>query len=235
MPLVLQCKWGSRVQSNLVATWITHLRLAEHLINLGLSADADLFLVGSVAPDAGVPNADGSGFMPPKRITHWRTGDGVTDAEAYYRRYLDVPKQDKRARGFHIGYYLHLLADHAWGECIWQPKKRTPLYMKAMANMTNAMQEIKNDWYGLDFLYLKAQPDSIFYRRFRYLDNVPDYLDYFAAGMLTENIKKIQRFYRSPNFDLQRPYIYLSQPEIEAYIDLTMEQLKHVCHQKGWL
>jgi hypothetical protein len=214
---------GSIVQSNLVATWITHLRLAEHLIQRGLSADADLFLVGSVAPDAGVPNADGTGFAPPKRITHWRNGDGVTDAEAYYRRYLDAPKQNKQERGFHIGYYLHLLADRAWDECIWQPKKRTPLYLKAMVNMTSAMQEIKNDWYGLDFLYLKAQPDSIYYRRFRYLDNVPDYLDYFAAGMLTENIKKIQRFYRSPNFDLQRPY------------DLTLEQLTHVCQQKRWL
>ena len=232
---MLQCNQQFRHQSNLVATWITHLRLAEHLIQQGLRLDVDAFLVGSVAPDAGVPNAKGTGFTPSKRVTHWHSSSGDVDAEAYYQRYLSANDQKKVARSFHIGYYLHLLADRAWDECIWQPKKRTPLYLKAMMDMQLAMQEIKNDWYGLDFLYLKAQPESIFYQRFRYLDNVPDYLDYFSAGMLTENVKKIQRFYRSPTFDLKRPYLYLSQAEIDAYIDLTLEQLTHACREKRWM
>lgn len=218
-----------------MATWITHFRLAEALIADGLTLDVDMLLVGSIAPDSGRPNADKTGYEPPKRLTHWQAAGGDIDHEAYYHRYLARPPLDEGERAFHIGYYLHLLADAVWDRSIWQPKKQTPLYRKALASVETYMHEIKRDWYGLDFLYLKANPECSFYERFRFIDSVPDYLDYLPAGLLTETVRRIQAYYRMPTFDLNRPYIYLSQAEIDAYVEMAAVQLAAQSRAKAWL
>jgi hypothetical protein len=218
-----------------MATWITHLRLAEALLNLGLRAETDSFLVGSIAPDSGAPKPDMSGYEPPKRVTHWHDSAKSVDYEAYFRRYLAPVGLTDAARAFHIGYYLHLLADDVWTQTVWRPKKQTPLYVKALADKDGLVHEIKKDWYGLDFLYLQAHPESIFYTRFRYLATVPDYLDYLLPGMLTDAVQKIQAYYRVPTFELQRPYSYLSQAEIDAYVEMMVSKATDVCREKGWL
>ena len=225
---------GGGVERRRLATWIAHLRLAEHLIADGLQLDVEAFLVGSVAPDSGLPNADMTAYEPPKRITHWHGDDGEIDPEAYYARYLAQPSHDARAHAFHIGYYLHLVTDLEWTNTVWRPKKRTPLYHKALADLPTYLPEIKHDWYGLDFLYLKANPNCIFYKRFRFIDTVPDYLDYLPAGLLTETVRKIQSYYRRPEFDLDRPYHYLSAAEIDAFVDLAGMTLARLCRDKGW-
>lgn len=218
-----------------MATWITHLRLAESLLNDGLVLEVDPFLIGSIAPDSGAPTAALDGFEPPKRVTHWHDAKGDVDAEAYYRRYLVPAGMTEAARAFHIGYYLHLLADAVWARTIWRPKKQTPLYLKAMADKDVLIHEIKKDWYGLDFLYLQAHPECIFYRRFRYLSAAPDYLEYLPPGLLNDAVQRIQAYYRVPAFELQRPYSYLSMAEIDAYLDLMLDEAKRVCRAKGWL
>jgi hypothetical protein len=150
-------------------------------------------------------------------------------------RYLRQSAHNSSAHAFHVGYYLHLLADAVWTKTVWRPKKQTPLYQKALAEANIYMHEIKRDWYGLDFLYLQSHPDCLYYKRFRYIDIVPDYLDYLAPGLLTGTVKKIQAYYRLPQFDLQRPYVYLSQAEIDAYVELTLVRLRSACTSKGWL
>jgi hypothetical protein len=205
------------------------------LVKAGLAVDEDALLAGSVSPDAGVPNAARNGYEPPKRVTHWHNAEGEIDAEAYAARYLRTAPAGTTAHAFHIGYYLHLLADDLWTRTVWRPRKQTPLYQKALANADIYMHEIKSDWYGLDFLYLKAHHECVFYRRFRFIDLVPDYLDYLPPGLLTDTIKKIQAFYRLPQFDLQRPYVYLSQAEIEAYVEVASDKLTSVCRANGWL
>ena len=40
-----------------MATWITHLRVAELLLEEYPWLDADAFLLGSIAPDSGIPTS----------------------------------------------------------------------------------------------------------------------------------------------------------------------------------
>jgi hypothetical protein len=215
-----------------MATWITHLRLAENLLNDGLKIDVKPFLVGNISPDAGVPNAEQTHFEPPKKLTHWHNAQGDIDAEAFYRKHIDGRTLMEHHRAFLLGYYLHLLADDHWARMIWRPKKQTPLYQKALTNMETFMHEVKHDWYGLDFLFLKTRPDFLYYTEFLHIESVLDYLDYFPARALTENLFKIQSFYRLPKFDLTRPYLYLSQPEIDAYVELTTDRIATTLREK---
>jgi hypothetical protein len=48
-----------------MATWITHLRIAEALIEGCGSIEMQPFLIGSVAPDSGKLNSDNYTYTPP--------------------------------------------------------------------------------------------------------------------------------------------------------------------------
>jgi hypothetical protein len=53
-----------------MATWIGHLRVAEHLLSSIPNLDPRNFAYGSLAPDCGRRAEDGGGFIPPKEISH---------------------------------------------------------------------------------------------------------------------------------------------------------------------
>lgn len=54
-----------------MATWIGHLRIAEHLLNEIEGLDESYFALGSLAPDSGVPDENWENFDPPSEITHF--------------------------------------------------------------------------------------------------------------------------------------------------------------------
>jgi len=66
-----------------MATWFTHMRIAEHFMNIDDHLNCVDFLVGNIAPDCGVPNENWSKFTPDKNITHWRLDGEKIDAENF--------------------------------------------------------------------------------------------------------------------------------------------------------
>ena len=218
-----------------MATWVAHFRLAEALLDRGLDVDRRLFLVGNIAPDSGVLNADKTDAEPSKNVSHWQ-GDGKDShfEQFYADRIAGNPLSDEEY-AFRLGYYCHLLADQIWVETIWRPKKKTPLYAEPLANDPQFVWEIKKDWYGLDFLYLAENPQSIFFTDFVPIESVPDYIDdVFSAGAFTKRVKDTQAFYLNPSsWDLERPYIYLNRQEWDDYIARSLAAIQGALVEKG--
>ncbi len=52
-----------------MTTWIGHLRVAEQILAAWPDQDAAAFACGNLAPDAGIPNAEGSACDSPKTPT----------------------------------------------------------------------------------------------------------------------------------------------------------------------
>jgi hypothetical protein len=91
-----------------MATWITHLRIAENLLGLFPDLDPAPFAVGNIALDSGIPDEKWEKFTPPAEVTHF---GNFTDAYRkladleFYRRYL-LPLQctgDSAPVSFRIG------------------------------------------------------------------------------------------------------------------------------------
>lgn len=53
-----------------MATWVTHLMIADRLPELVPNLCRHEFLVGNIAPDCNIENADGTGFTPSREVTH---------------------------------------------------------------------------------------------------------------------------------------------------------------------
>ena len=85
-----------------MATWLTHLRVAERVADQINISDRSLFFAGSIAPD--------SDTIPD--ISHWCTNADKTtcDAQGFYIKYIpdSLHTEDK---DFYWGYYIHLLTD----------------------------------------------------------------------------------------------------------------------------
>jgi hypothetical protein len=218
-----------------MATWVAHFRLAEALLERGLNVDRKSFLVGNIAPDSGVLNVDKTGYEPSGQVSHWRGESKDIHFEQFYADHLGGKIFAAEEYAFRLGYYCHLLADQIWAETVWRPKAETPLYAEPLAKDPQFVWEIKKDWYGLDFLYLSENPQSIFYTDFVQIETVPDYIeDVFPAGAFTKRVKDTQNFYLNPSsWDLGRPYIYLNRREWDDYIARTLTALHKTLSEKG--
>jgi hypothetical protein len=216
-----------------MATWVAHFRIAQALLEQGYNFHRQMFLVGNIAPDSGVLSEDRLAYIPDKTVSHWKNADQNIEPERFYQTYLDQRPDDDKEYAFLMGYYCHLIADKVWVERIWRPKRVTPLYAKGLEKDKQFVWEIKKDWYGLDFLYLQEHPTSIFYTDFVQVETVPDYLPSFPDGAFTCRIRDTKEFYLGdPDWDLERPYIYLNRAEWDDYVNHALTMLQEALHNK---
>jgi hypothetical protein len=204
-----------------MATWIAHMRIAEHFMNKDNSLNNPYFLVGNIGPDCGVPNEDWSKFTPDKDVTHWTFKDGKTiDADDFKQKYLvDI---DERFP-FYLGYYFHLITDIEW------KKKFESTYSQYLEKDKSFIWTIKEDWYGQDHLFLRNNPKSIFFTMFSKItefDNL--FFDFYPTDAFIRQVNYITGFYLSYNKNLDRDFPYLSKSEMDEFVVETIKVLENI-------
>ncbi len=214
-----------------MATWITHLRIAENILKNMDDLDSIAFILGNVGPDSGVPNEDWSSFNPPKKITHWINEENNIDAVRFFDRYLKNNLMEYSKYSYVLGYYIHLLTDIEWSK-FFNEKKKNALYNKKLKEDASFIWTIKKDWYGLDFLYLEKNPNFIFHTIFKNIDEVPDYIDYFPKGALMKQVKYITEYYLGDNEETKENFIYLNEEEMDKFIDDTSKKINGILKDK---
>lgn len=224
-----------------MASWMIHLRIADKLLDTVPGLSPVEFIMGNIAPDSGVPNEDWTSFKPSTKISHFRTDDGTGKKEiqshAFLQQYFTPEQQkayDEKQYSFFLGYYTHLLTDCLWSDQIANPTK---LRFAGMfeANPQLAWAKVKDDWYDLDFLYLKKHPG---FRAFRvYLGAVGfrnTYMDIFSEDALDNRREYITNFYLQENSNLDREYPYLTEDEADQFVTgAVAEILKKIQHDKS--
>ena len=210
-----------------MATWMIHLRIADLLLDALPGLDAAPFLVGSVAPDSGMPSADGTAYEPPKTVTHYKTPPGSRlhyDYERFAREYLQGAAAG-RARSFYLGYYAHLLTDIAWIEDVCKPAFAR--YPEAFArDKYGFVQQCKGDWRDIDSLFLQAHPDFRAFRLYaQSVDFANDLVDYFAPDAFERKRREICAFYREAHPVSRRDFAYLTPAQADAFVNETASSL----------
>ena len=208
-----------------MASWMVHLRVADELFAHLNGLDETAFVMGNLAPDSGVPNADWSEFRPPYSETHFKTktdaGEQI-DADSFRGRYLNdevVCGYSLREYSFFLGYYVHLLTDIRWSKTVYEPLKEE--YPREYAeDKRRLIQTAKEDWYDLDFLYLEQHPDfrafSV-YEKAAGFDN--EFMEMFSRDAFDNRRRYICGFYRSQEHgELHRDYHYLTQERSAAFV-----------------
>lgn len=216
---------GHRIRSTgeQMATWITHLRVAEKLELDHAGPEYQSFLVGNIAPDAGKLNEDRKTYTPSAIISHYRNLDipkWGNDNLAFYRQYI----LDGRAsllgteRNFKLGYFLHLFLDDLWRFYVYHPAKLR--YQREMTENPMFIWEIKKDWYGIDKKYVRDNPGWPTWTAFLDADYTEDYIDFYPAKTISDKIASIKEFY-SQTIDSPRPGRYLRSEDMDQFVNLA--------------
>lgn len=94
-------------------------------------------------------------------------------------------------------------------------------YSKRLQKDANFIWEVKQDWYGLDFEYIKEKKDNVFSTKFIRIQNINDYIDYFPKGAFTLQIKYIQEFYQTKGKEFNPTGRYLTSFEMDRFVKVT--------------
>lgn len=214
-----------------MGTWICHLRIAEELLPTLPEIDATAFCFGNLAPDSGLPNADGSAYDPPKEVTHFLLHSGEDEAYIrdmrFYRAY--VRRGVGAEASFLLGYFCHLLCDGLWSRRIARPSKLAyaALFQQGSAAAWGAL---KGDWYDLDQRYVRDHPQCAFWRVIVPAPNPPMYVPLVPSAALHRQLDFIRQFYQSPDpqSPLDRRYPYLSQRIMDRFVAESAEDIGHI-------
>lgn len=206
-----------------MASWMVHLRIADKLLDKLPGLSPVEFIVGNVAPDSGVPNEDWSAFTPSTKVSHFKTGaHNKAEPDSFARKYFTPEQQaayNERQYGFYLGYLVHLITDVMWSENIYYPA-RTKFAVEYAADRDNFIWKLKEDWYDLDYKYLRDHPG---FRAFRvYLGAVGfvnEFMEEFSPDAFDNRREYITSFYLQENDHLDREYPYLTEAEMDAFVD----------------
>lgn len=227
-----------------MASWIVHLRIAEKILDHLPELDAGQFAIGNVAPDSGVPDDKWESFDPPPEVTHFKKEDtnssvGIVQDLQFYRQFMmgKVSLADDPERfSFLLGYFFHLITDNLWADRIARPTIER--YQSEFDQNSGFIWEVKKDWYGLDFAYVRSHPDSLFWRVFVDSAYNDDFLDFFPDNAISNQLEYIKTFYQRVDDEVEEKLrldnnMYLNEAEMALFVDGAYRDLLRI-YQSIW-
>ena len=212
-----------------MGTWISHLRVAKDLLSHFPEVDVVTFTFGNLSPDSGIPNETWTEFDPPKEVTHFlQRGEGehaIHDL-VYYQQYLAnvKPQDDIKLYSFRLGYFFHLICDIMWARRIATTTKRE---FKRLFDEKpkEAVGIVKDDWYGLDQLFVRDHPESNFWNVIMPNPDPPSYLPFVKDKALHQQYAHIRKFYSTPpdEWFLSIPYLYLNEETMTRMVNDSIQ------------
>jgi hypothetical protein len=137
---------------------------------------------------------------------------------------------------FLLGYFFHLITDNLWDNKVGKPIQKN--YSAEFQLDPQFVWEVKRDWYGLDFIYLRNNPESIFHRVFLNCEYNNDYLEFLPIETIKQRIAYICEFYQRQDEKVRAlfdcPYIYLSKNETDQFVKESTEILTQV-YENIWV
>lgn len=227
-----------------MASWVTHLMIADGVLAHFLGLDRRGFCVGNIAPDCNVENEDWSSFTPPREVTHWMQAarKKATDCDVFCEEYIVNRRNDIKSAeeyAFLLGYYSHLITDAAFQamtrdadrlRAAWDRIKGDVDFHSAAVGMEETWDSIKilvpkkermRQIYAIEGEYLRDHPDSGYLTEILPLKDFPDYIDYLPAGAIVRKIG-VMGYLPTPDESVPQ-YIAISREEYAAFVADTIQ------------
>lgn len=194
-----------------MATWITHLIIADNVMKQYTHLDRRSFCVGNIAPDCNIPNEDWSSFTPSREVTHWMssTRKVASDCDLFYNEYIQSrfhEIQNHEHYSYLLGYYAHLIVDAEFQRYIRDNQRVNDVWTRIDANeiLRERSKGYPRNWdtvkkfipyqerlheiYTMEAEYLRDNPTSGYLTEILPLTEFPDYIDYLPHGCIVYKI-----------------------------------------------
>jgi len=225
-----------------MANWITHTLVADELLRRFPALDRRAFVVGNIAPDCNVENADWSSFTPPREVTHFMLGEKKTSADLEGFRALYIasrPDASAEERSFLLGYYSHLAVDVLFMRFIRDEQrvaasfgriKAVPEMHKAIAGQPETLDTLKTV-FGKDNVFadivrierrlLSQKNDSSYRSILPSVSSFPEYFDLLPKGAIVRKIPILMQ--RQDALPDAGDSVFFTAEEYDAYFRAAIQ------------
>jgi len=227
-----------------MATWVTHLMIADRVMQEIPDLHRHEFCVGNIAPDCNVENEDWTDFTPSREVTHWMTGGRkvAADCDRFLYEYMEKKEiSSEQEKSFLWGYYAHLITDAEFQRVIrdearvkaaWERVMEHEELREKAVGMSETWDSIKlliggkermRDIYSLESDYLDSHPESGYLTEILGLETFPDYIDYLPAGAIPRKVGVMG--YLPQKSVGEYAWIAMSREEYLTFIDRATEMV----------
>ena len=221
-------------------TWVTHMMVADKILEKLPQLDKHGFCVGNIAPDCNIQNEDWTVYTPSRAVTHWMQGSrkAIADVDAFCKEYILKRKEmitSGEEYSFLLGYYSHLITDAVFQEMILKENRVAAVWARVKSEEDimfrfNELREKKGEslpetWDTVKLLIPKEV-------RMRELESLEaEYLqEYPKSGYITD-IMPLKEF---PDYIDYLPHgsIAFKIPYLGSYIPRIYEEARFVALSK---
>lgn len=225
-----------------MANWVTHLIIADRVLEKIPWLCKHEFCVGNIAPDCNVENENWTQFTPSRKVTHWMTGERkvASDGDAFYNNYVKKRNiKSKEEESFLLGYYAHIITDAEFQRYIRDTKRVASVWDRIdnhflLKDKTSGMEktwdsvkqlisasERMKDIYSLENEYLDEHPNSGYLTEIISLSTFPDYIEYLPKGAIARKIGVMG--YLPKKEKSEYPFIAMTREEYNIFMDQATE------------
>ncbi len=205
-----------------LASWLTHLRIAEKIKNTIKDIDLNYLLIGSIAPDF-ILYDDSYKTSLLANITDIKLDIDINVLNYaiadFYNKYMHPQKlivRSDKTRSFLWGCYFHLITNKAWIEEYYS--QFTTAYEQHSEDIKQDMSAfIKEEMFALDFKYLESNGTNII-NEFRNYNFSLNYFCEFDTTYINEYKSKIIDFYSKEAASTSGNLEFFSLNSLESFI-----------------
>jgi len=229
-----------------MATWITHLWVADNVLACMPDLDRHSFCIGNIAPDCNIENEDWTQFTPSREVTHWMSADRkvAADCDRFFEAYITSRKHQiatTQELSFLLGYYAHLVTDAEFQSDIRDPERVTaawrrikthPALSSHAAGMPENWDSIKKliptkermkDIYTMEAEYLTCHPQSGYLTEVLPVASFPDYIDYLPKGAIVRKVRVMG--YLPKKEQGEYPFIAMTREEFACFLNRATQKI----------
>ena len=226
-----------------MATWVSHLIVADKVLEKIPHLCPCEFCIGNIAPDCNIENEDFTSFTPSREVTHWMSGKYKTlsDAERFLSEYVKTKKSLSLAEtSFLLGYYVHLITDAEFRNLTHNPQRLAKMWHRIKTcdelceknvGMFDGWDDVKSlfpkgermkDIYSIEKNYLEQHKECGYLKyilpvKYGMAYELPDYIDYLPKGAISRKIKIMGYIPRAEKSKF--PYVVITEEEYNGFLE----------------
>lgn len=230
-----------------MAQWVSHLIVADKILEMLPQLSRHEFCVGNIAPDCNIPNEDWTEFTPSRKVTHWMQDrrKSASDCDMFMEKYIIERLEQiktKEELSFLLGYYSHLVTDaefqrshrdEARVAAAWERVKDIPELIDNATDLDETWDSIKllmpdkedrmKDLFVIEREYLDEHPNSGYFTEIKGLKEFPNYIEYLPDNAIP---KKVEMMYYMPTLEEGKyPFVGYSREEYCHFLQQSVEKV----------
>ena len=201
-------------------TWINHFRVVDTFLDKLCNINLEYFLIGTIAPDCGMPTGVSGQYIPPSSVTHFAKKLSKTDCDYKYVYNTFVKNEkDEKKRAFFLAYSIHLFEDSIFAKSVFKPIEDKYGDFRTHDDVRKRFSFERNT---VDMMFLSKNTSPSFELFKKCKPFCESYPEWYEKGVISARQRDVSELYENPTFE-KTDFKYVTPEIIDRFITVTSQ------------